>query len=77
MEPPPGLNPHAAKKVLKVFLDADLRHQLTGASYCEYIEQQAWKHIGQARRVLLQVSNLGEAGARKWMDFFIEGMSDE
>lgn len=76
MKPPPDLNPYAAKKVLKVFLDADLRYQLNGTPHCEYIEQQAWKHIGQARRVLLQVAGLGEAGAKKWMDFFIEGMTE-
>ena len=76
MKAPLDLNPHVAQKVLKVFLDADLCHQLTGASYCEYIEQQARKHIGQARRVLLQVAGLG-SDAKIWMDFFVEGMNND
>ena len=75
MKPPPDLNPHVAQKVLKVFLDADLRYQLNGTPHCEYIEQQAWKHIGQARRVLLQVAGLG-SDAKIWMDYFIEGMTE-
>jgi len=77
MKPPPDINPHVAPKVLKVFLDSDLRYQLNGTPHCEYIEQQSRKYHGQTRRVLLQVAGLGEDGARKWMDFFIGGMSDD
>lgn len=69
------INPNAAQKLLKVFMDAELHHQLNGTPHSEFLERQAKKHLGQARRIITQVAALGpDAGA--WIGYFIEGMND-
>ena len=70
------INPTAARKLLRVFLDADLHHQLTGRPHSEFLERQAKKHVGQARRIITQVATLGpDAGA--WVGYFIEGLNED
>ena len=69
------INPHASQKLLKVFMDAELHYQLKGVPHFVYLEREAKKHIGQARRIILQVADLGP-GAKEWVGYFIEGMND-
>lgn len=72
-----NIHPKVAQKILSVFIYADLMYQLNGTPHHEYIHNEANKHLGQARRLLLQVSNLGPIGAKLWMKHFIEGMNDD
>jgi hypothetical protein len=69
------INPNAAQKLLKIFMDAELHYQLNGTPHSEFLERQAKKHIGQARRIITQVAALGP-GAGAWVGYFIEGMND-
>ena len=71
------INPKAAQKLLEVFLAADLRYHLAGVPHHEYLKHEAGKHLGQTRRLLRQVADLGPEGARRWMGYFIESMSSE
>lgn len=68
------INPNAAQKLLKVFMDAELHHQLNGTPHSEFLERQAKKHLGQTRRIILQVADLGP-GAKEWVGYFIEEMN--
>lgn len=67
----------ASRKVLTACLNADLHYQLNGTPHHVFLEREAKKHIGQAKRCLLDVAMLGEAGASEWMAFFIDGMNDD
>lgn len=71
------IHPKVAQKLLQVFLDADLQYHLAGIPHHEYLERQAGRHLGQTRRLLSQVADLGPEGARRWMGYFIESMSSE
>ena len=71
------INPKAAQKLLEVFLAADLQYQLAGTPHHLYLHKAAYRHTGRTRRLILKVANLGPEGARKWMGYFIESMSDE
>ena len=71
------INPKVAQKLLEVFLAADLRYQLAGVPHHEYLKHEAGKHLGQTRRLLRQVADLGPEGSRRWMGYFIESMSDD
>ena len=70
------IHPKVAQKLLDVFLDADLHYHLNGTPHHQYLAKQAYRHLGQTRRLLLKVSNLGPEGAKRWMGIFIEGMND-
>lgn len=71
------IHPKVAQKLLQVFLDADLHYHLSGTPHHEYLRSQAGRHLGQTRRLLRRVAALGETGARHWMGYFIESMSEE
>ena len=71
------INPKTAQKLLEVFLAADLRYHLAGVPHHEHLKHEAGKHLGQTRRLLRQVADLGPEGARRWMGYFIESMSSE
>ena len=70
------INPRTARILLRVFLDADLHYHLNGTPHHVYLAQQAKKHLGQARRLITQVANLGP-DAKKWMAVFIGSMNEE
>jgi hypothetical protein len=70
------VNANVAQKILSVFIYADLMYQLNGTPHHEYIHREAKKHLGQARRLLVQVSSLGPEGAKVWVKHFIESMND-
>lgn len=71
------IHPKVAQKLLDVFLDADLHYHLNGTPHHQYLAKQAYRHLGQTRRTLLKVANLGPEGARRWMGYFIESMAEE
>ena len=71
------LKPKVAEKILQVCLDADLHYHLNGTPHHMYLYKQAHRHLGQTKRTLLKVANLGPEGARRWMGYFIESMSEE
>jgi hypothetical protein len=71
------IKPKVAQKLLKVFLDADLHYHLSGMPHDQYLYKQAYRHLGQTRRMLIKVANLGHDGAKRWMGYFIESMSEE
>ena len=70
------IHPKVAQKLLQVFLDADLHYHLNGTPHHVYMEVQAGKHMGQARRLIRQVAELRE-GSKRWMGYFIESMTEE
>lgn len=71
------INPKVAQKLLQVFLDADLQFHLAGTPHHMYLYKSAYRHLGQTRRLLLKVANLGPEGAKRWMGYFIESMNSE
>ena len=71
------IKPEVAKKLLKVYLDADLHYHLNGTPHDTYLLRQAHNHYGQTRRLLREVARLGPTGAKRWMGYFIESMSEE
>ena len=71
------LKPKVAEKILQVCLDADLHYHLNGTPHHQYLAKHAYRHLGQTRRTLLKVANLGPEGAKRWMKYFIEGMAED
>lgn len=67
------LNPHAAQRLLRIFLDADLHYQLAGTPHAEYLQREAHRYHGQTHRILAQVAVLGPR-ATLWMDYFMREM---
>lgn len=70
------IHPKVAQKLLQVFLDADLHHQLNGTPYQDFLYRESRKHLGQARRLIVQVAGLGP-DAKIWMKHFIDGMNED
>lgn len=70
------INPSAAQKLLKVFMDAELYYHLDGTPHFVYLEKEAKKHLGQARRIISQVADLGP-GAKAWVGYFLDGMNED
>lgn len=72
---PEKLNQYATDRVLKACIDADLHYHLNGTPHAEYMQKEAQKHLGQARRIMLQVAALGDRAAL-WMDKFISQITE-
>lgn len=68
------IRPKTSQKLLNVFLDADLHYQLSGTPHHIYLQKQSFRHLGETRRMIIQVAALG-SNAKKWMDHFIEEMN--
>ena len=69
------MNPAAAQKVFDALTNAELAYQLNGTPHAEFLRKQAWGHLGSARRVLLQISELPDLPAR--MGTFLKEFEDD
>lgn len=70
------MSPYAAKRILRVLMDADLRYQLAGLPHEPYIRYHAKRCLGEAKRELLRVADL-KGDIPKFIGIFIEELQNE
>lgn len=71
----PNLTDATQKRLWDAFSKAELLYQLKGTPIAETLRKEAHRTLGQTRRELLRVADLGEDAAR-WMGCFIAAMNE-
>lgn len=66
------MNQHVAEKLYDALFVSGVRHYLAGTPLSESLRQQAWRHRGATRRMLLQFAELPNLPAR--LEQFIQEM---
>ena len=67
------MNPHVAQKLFKILTDAGLAQELAGVDLREFLHRQAYRHYGETKRVLLQISYLDDI--ETFLSTFIQEMN--
>ena len=72
---PKHLTKATSRKLWDIFSKAELEYQFKCTPIAETLKKESYKHLGQTRKILLQVAALGPT-ANEWMGYFIQRMEE-